>query len=87
MATQSFLKTVTLHGKKETKAFIRAVERSKDHEGKHFERYERQNANDMDKETIRSMFCKDAEARRMKCPTYKDITIKVKKTNNVVVGR
>ena len=64
MATQSFLKTVTLRGEKEAKAFIRAVERSKGHEEKHFERYERQNAKDMDKETIRSMFCKDAKARK-----------------------
>lgn len=60
MATQSFLKTVTLRGEKEAKAFIRAVERSMNCNEEVQERYERIKANDMDKDTIRSIFCQSA---------------------------
>lgn len=64
MATQSFLKAVTLRGEKEAKAFVKAVERSENHEAQRADRYERQIAKDMDRETIRSIFCKDAEAKK-----------------------
>ena len=61
MATRSFLKAVTLCDEKETKAFIRAVERSREIVDTRSEHYERQIARDMDKETIKSMFCKDTK--------------------------
>lgn len=64
MATQSFLKAVTLRGQKEAKAFVKAVERSENHESQRTARYERQIAKDMDREMIRSVFCKDAEAKQ-----------------------
>ena len=64
MATQSFLKAVTLRGEKEAKAFVKAVERSENHEVQRSTGYERQVARDMDKEQIRSIFCKDAEANQ-----------------------
>lgn len=64
MATQSFLKAVTLRGEKEAKAFVRAVERSENIEVKRPTGYERQIAKDMDRETIRSIFCKNAEAKQ-----------------------
>ena len=64
MATQSFLKAVTLRGEKEAKSFIRAVERSREHDVQRTIHYERTKANDMDKETIRSIFCKDAEGSK-----------------------
>ena len=64
MATQSFLKAVTLRGEKEAKAFVRAVERSANSEGQRVARYERQIAKDMDREMIKSIFCKDAEAKK-----------------------
>ena len=64
MATQSFLKTVTLRGEKEAKSFIRAVERSKSHEEKRPAHYDRQLAKDMDADMIRSIFCNEAEAKK-----------------------
>ena len=64
MATQSFLKAVTLRGEKEAKAFVRAVERSKDYESRDSARYERQIARDMDKEIIKSVFCKSVEEKQ-----------------------
>lgn len=57
MATQSFLKTVTLRGKKDAQAFIKAVERSREFEPEQKKGYERQQVKDMDVETIRKMFC------------------------------
>ena len=64
MATQSFLKAVTLRGEKEAKAFVRAVERSKESSKKSPAHYERNLAKDMDQDTIRSIFCKGAEAKQ-----------------------
>lgn len=64
MATQSFLKAVTLRGEKEAKAFIKAVERSKEYEEKQTAHYERQKARDMDREMIKAVFCKNAEAKQ-----------------------
>ena len=64
MATQSFLKAVTLRGEKEAKAFIKAVERSKDSTEDHTVHYDQQKAKDMDKETIKAVFCTNAEVRK-----------------------
>ena len=64
MATQSFLKAVTLRGEKEAKEFVKAVERSENFEVQLTAGYERQIAKDMDREMIRVIFCKDAEAKK-----------------------
>ena len=64
MATKSFLKAVTLRGEKEAKAFIRAVGHSRDHGKKAAGHYERIKANDMDQDTIRSIFCEDTEGEQ-----------------------
>lgn len=64
MATQSFLKAVTLRGEKDAKAFVKAVERSENNEGQRAAHYERQVAKDMDRDMIRSVFCRNAEAKQ-----------------------
>ena len=61
MATQSFLKAVTLRGKKDAQSFIRAVERSREHSENQNARYERQQVKDMDLDTIKKVF---GEAQR-----------------------
>lgn len=61
MATQSFLKAVTLRGKKDAQSFIRAVEKSREHSEKQKAGYERQQVRDMDIETIKKVF---GEAQR-----------------------
>jgi len=64
MATQSFLKAVTLRGEREAKSFIKAVERSRDFEERRSMHYEREKAKDMDSEMIKSIFCENAEAEQ-----------------------
>ena len=64
MATQSFLKAVTLRGEKEAKEFVKAVERSENFEVQLTAGYERQIAKDMDREMIRVIFCEGDRGRR-----------------------
>ena len=56
MATKSFLKNVSLRGKKECQNFIRALERSDESHKQTYPIDEQATARDMDKETIRKMF-------------------------------
>ena len=64
MATQSFLKAVTLRGKKEAQAFIKAVERSENTTTQDKKGYERIQAKDMDVETIKKVFSNNAEVEK-----------------------
>ena len=57
MATQSFLKSVTLRGKKEAQAFVRAVERSENLGRQIKSGYEPVKAQDLNAEAIKQMFC------------------------------
>ena len=64
MATQSFFKAVTLRGKKEAQAFIKAVERSENTTTQDKKGYERIQAKDMDVETIKKVFSNNAEVEK-----------------------
>ncbi len=57
MATQSFLKSVTLRGRKEAQAFVRAVERSENFGRQNKSGYEPVKAQELDAEAIKKMFC------------------------------
>jgi len=56
MATQSFLKAVTLRGKKEAQAFVRAVERSESLTEKQKNGYIPVIAKELDSEAIKKIY-------------------------------
>lgn len=56
MATKSFIKNVTLRGKRECQSFIRALERSDDSPTRSYPIDEQVSVHDMDKEAIRKLF-------------------------------
>lgn len=56
MATKSFLKNVTLHGRKECQSFVRALERSDNPQQRSYPIDDQVQVHDMDRETIRKMF-------------------------------
>ena len=57
MATQSFLKSVTLRGRKEAQAFVRAVEKSRELDKQKIVGYKPVKAQELDADAIKNMYC------------------------------